>query len=103
MQLVQEARALDAHERLVQRVSSGGDRISMKLVNTICEEEVGHVMKGMKWFLYLCQREKLDPKPTFQHITQKYVDYKFTPPFNAKARSKAGMDESYWLPLSENR
>eukprot|EP01114_Cavostelium_apophysatum_P019648 TRINITY_DN6394_c0_g2_i1.p2 TRINITY_DN6394_c0_g2~~TRINITY_DN6394_c0_g2_i1.p2 ORF type:complete len:118 (-),score=32.87 TRINITY_DN6394_c0_g2_i1:741-1094(-) len=48
MNLVQESRALDAHERLVEKVNST-DKESAKLIDVICEEEVEHVRKGVKW------------------------------------------------------
>ncbi len=50
MQLVQEARALDSHQRLLQKVGSQGDKESTRLVDIICNEEVDHVRKGVKWY-----------------------------------------------------
>jgi len=96
MQLVQEARALDSHERLVHKVRSYGDKESGKLVDMICTEELDHVAKGVTWFKYLCSLEGLNPVETFHSIVKGSVEYRFSPPFNNEARQKAGMEPEFY-------
>jgi uncharacterized ferritin-like protein (DUF455 family) len=50
--LVQEARALDVHARLVNRLKSSNDAESAAVADAICKEEVRHVAVGLKWFSY---------------------------------------------------
>jgi uncharacterized ferritin-like protein (DUF455 family) len=103
MQLVQEARALDSQERLVHRVGSGGDRVTMKLVETICKEEEDHVRKGMYWFLELCKKENVDPKVCFQELVKKYSTQPITPPFNHTSRERAGFTQDWYMPLTKTK
>ena len=46
---MEEARALDSQQRLIQKVGCDGDKVAMKLVEKICTEEIDHVRKGVKW------------------------------------------------------
>ncbi|KAL6061982.1 DUF455 domain-containing protein [Balamuthia mandrillaris] len=98
VQLMHEARGLDSWDRLVQRFNSSNDHPSAGLVNTICEEEVDHVTKGLKWFRYLCERERVDAISTFHSIAKRSGIAVFTP-FNEKARAEAGMEPEWYQPL----
>jgi len=100
MQLVHEARALDSHQRLVQRIASTNDPESAKLVDILCGEEVRHVQLGVKWFVRLCEEDKVVPRDTFARIVKRYIKSPLPGPFNDAARQKAGMNQDWYLPLA---
>lgn len=100
IQLVQEPRALDSWERLVEKFKSQSDKESSKLMDVICREEIDHVRKGLYWFQYLCQRQKIDPMTTFHEKAGAYVGI-VPPPFNFDARKEAGMTEDWYVPISK--
>jgi uncharacterized ferritin-like protein (DUF455 family) len=50
IQLVQEARGLDSWSRLVNKFVSQGDKISAKIIDQICREEIQHVRIGIDWY-----------------------------------------------------
>lgn len=98
MQLVQEARALDSHERLTNKLRE--DKVSRNLVDLICKEEEDHVRRGMNWFMYLCEKEKLDPISTFHSIFKQHANSPLPPPFNHISRGKAGFTKDWYVPLA---
>lgn len=49
---MQEARGLDSWSRLVNKFVSQGDKISAKIIDQICREEIQHVRVGMTWYEY---------------------------------------------------
>jgi len=51
---------------------------------------------GMKWFLFLCEREKLgEPMSVFREVVSKY--FKVSPGgFNHEAREKAGFTREWY-------
>lgn len=100
IQLVQEPRALDSWERLVEKFKSQADRESSLLIDQIVREEIGHVQKGIFWFQWLCEQDQLDPISTFHSKVSQYVGI-VPPPFNVGARNSAGMSEAWYLPISK--
>jgi len=100
IQLVQEPRALDSWERLMEKFKSQSDKESSKLMDVICREEIDHVRKGLYWFQYLCNELKLDPVATFHEKASAYVGI-VPPPFNFEARTEAGMSQDWYLPISK--
>lgn len=99
IQLVQEPRALDSAERLVNKFEAYNDKESAKLMRLICEEEIRHVQIGMNWFTSICLEHNLEPKKQFRDIVKKYVGI-IPPPFNVDARKSAGMEGDWYLPVS---
>lgn len=100
-QLVQEARALDAGDRLVQRLVGCGDSESAGIVATIAKEELRHVTIGVNWFVSECQREAVDPVKRFHEIALQHANLgAFSPPFNKESRSAAGMQPDWYLPVA---
>jgi uncharacterized ferritin-like protein (DUF455 family) len=100
VQLVQEARALDSHDRLVAKLSD--NKANSKLVDMICTEEVGHVKKGVRWFEYLCARDGIQPIPHFHQLIRS-TGTLLPPPFNQGARDSAGLSPEYYLPVELKR
>lgn len=100
IQLVQEPRALDSWERLMEKFKGQGDKESVKLVDLICSEEIDHVRKGIIWFQHFCAERNVDPVAKYQDSVRNYVGI-VPPPFNVIARAEAGMSEDWYLPISK--
>lgn len=69
---VLEARGLDVTPGIMQRLKSVGDTETVKILEVILREEVGHVEIGTRWFRYSCEQEKVDPDETFIALLKKY-------------------------------
>jgi len=60
-----EARALDVVPNMLNKFKQSSDLGMIKTLTVICNDEVGHVESGTRWFRYRCQQEQLDPDTTF--------------------------------------
>eukprot|EP01006_Ploeotia_vitrea_P049869 TRINITY_DN67388_c1_g1_i1.p1 TRINITY_DN67388_c1_g1~~TRINITY_DN67388_c1_g1_i1.p1 ORF type:complete len:386 (-),score=48.82 TRINITY_DN67388_c1_g1_i1:912-2069(-) len=101
--MVHEARGLDVTPKTIHKMKSIGDKTSAALLQTIYEEEISHVTKGTKWFEWLCTRENLEKHAKFHEVVNNYFRGALKPPFNVEARTKAGMGQEYYLPLTEKK
>ena len=97
--LVLEARGLDVTPAIIARLDKIQDRESANVLRIIYDEEISHVRAGEKWFNYLCNKENIEPKATYQKLVRHYFKGQIKPPFNHEARAQAGLDEGYYLPL----
>lgn len=100
--LVLEARGLDVTPSIIARFDKAGDGESAQALNIIYDDEISHVHAGKKWFTYLCDKDKTDPKVCYQELVRKYFKGRIKPPFNKEARAQAGFDEEFYLPLVVN-
>jgi uncharacterized ferritin-like protein (DUF455 family) len=98
--LVQEAKALEAAPRLTEKLRSLPDVASAQLVQQICSEEVGHVYKGLQWFVHMCQQQDIDPVHTFHREVRTHCRAPLQAPFNEAARAMASMWPEWFLPVS---
>ena len=98
--LVQEAKALDAGPRLAAKLQGAGDAPSRDLVAQICAEEVGHVYKGLQWFVALAEREGADPVAAFHAAVHAHCPSPLQGPFNEAARAMAHMWPEWFDPVS---
>ena len=87
---VLEARGLDVTPGMIERLRSVGDVETVAALEVILAEEVRHVTIGSHWFRYLCEREGLEPGPTFLDLLQRYYASQLKGPFNLDARLAAG-------------
>lgn len=55
--LVHEARGLDVNPRTIDRFRKSGDIETVKVMETIHNDEVTHVTTGHRWFTWMCERE----------------------------------------------
>lgn len=98
--LIQEAKGLDAHQRLVSKLVGSGDNQSAAIVDRICSEEVPHVETGFRWFNWLCKERfgsKVPPASIFHTAVKLFVPGGFLlPPIHHKARAEAGMNPSFY-------
>ncbi len=93
VQRVFEARALDVVPGTIKRFESIGDGAMVKALIIICNEEVGHVSSGTRWFHYRCQQLKLDPDEHFKTLLKKYMKAPPRGPFNELIRLQAGFSQ----------
>lgn len=98
--LVLEARGLDVTPPMIERLMDAGDHDSADILRMIYREEQQHVAAGARWFNYLCEAGKLDPQATFQTLVRKHFRGLLKPPFNTDARDAAGLERSFYEPLS---
>ena len=90
-----EANGLDATPAILKRLANipKSEMIEniKSVLKRILEEEITHVQKGDKWFLYMCQKEKTDKK-SYIDIVKHYYPNGFSKlkELNLQARLKAG-------------
>lgn len=99
--MVLEARGLDVTPGMIDRLVSVGDTESADILKVIYTEEVGHVAAGTRWFKHLCNREGQDPEQHFQELVSKHFQGLLKRPFNADARTEAGLPGCFYEPLAE--
>ena len=89
-----EARGLDVTPGMIARFRALGDALSVAVLETILEEEVGHVAIGSRWFGWCCEREGLEPADTFVQLLRDVAKGALRGPFNLEARRAAGFGEA---------
>jgi uncharacterized ferritin-like protein (DUF455 family) len=98
--LVLEARGLDVTPAMIDRLKAASDRQSVAVLQTIYDEEIGHVATGMRWFDFFCDRRGLDPLATWQTLVRRHFKGALKPPFNIAARDRAGLPAAFYAPLA---
>ncbi|RLQ89429.1 DUF455 family protein [Notoacmeibacter ruber] len=98
--LVLEARGLDVTPSMVNQLNEVGDMESAAILRIIYEDEKGHVATGAKWFRFCCAREGVEPAASFRRLVREHFHGQVKPPFNAFARSAAGLTPTFWRGLS---
>ena len=88
-----EARGLDALPPIQEKLAQADDSETVKILQIILNDEVGHVQIGNRWFNYLCQLENIDPVATYAELAKKYRAPKIKGPLNIKARKEAGFTD----------
>jgi uncharacterized ferritin-like protein (DUF455 family) len=91
---VLEARGLDVTPGMMQRLEAVGDDETVKILQVILDEEVGHVAIGSRWFHWCCEREGKQPGPTFLELLETRYAGTIRGPFNTHARLLAGFSKS---------
>lgn len=89
-----EARGLDVTPGMIARFRALGDADSVAVLETILEEEVGHVAIGSRWFAWCCAREEIEPRETFLRLLRDEAKGALRGPFNLEARRAAGFDDA---------
>lgn len=89
-----EARALDVVPNTLKKFDQLGDREMVKTLTTICNDEIGHVSAGTRWFHYRCEQEQLDPDSTFFELLKRYLKGPLSGPFNHPIRLQSGFSEN---------
>ncbi len=97
--MVLEARGLDVTPGMIKMFQSTGQKETVKTLELIYSEEVGHVAYGSKWFHFLCGRHDLDPKEEFHRLVRQYFPGGLKPPFNDEKRAEAGIPLDFYWPM----
>jgi len=66
-----EANGLDANIKMMQKLQGVGDKGAktiIKALEVILKEEIDHVKKGDKWFLYACKHDNVDKSIYFDDV-----------------------------------
>jgi uncharacterized ferritin-like protein (DUF455 family) len=89
---VLEARGLDVTPGMIRRLEQVGDAGSVRVLERILADEIGHVAIGSHWYKYLCRQRGLDPVQTFRRLWREYGLGPVRKPLNRAARHQAGFD-----------
>ena len=93
----QEARGLDAGQRLSERLVGFGDNASAALVARIAAEERAHVAVGVAWFTAICAAEgDADPGRTFAALVHAHAPDLLSGFFNHAARQEVGLRRDWY-------
>jgi len=98
--MVLEARGLDVTPTMIEKLTQAGDTLSAAVLQTIYDDEIGHVAIGSHWFHTLCAMQNLPPQATFQNKVSRYFKGLLKPPFNRPARDMAGLPHCYYAPTN---
>jgi len=90
---IMEARALDVVPGIAKKFDALGKKNVVCALNTIANEEIGHVRSSTHWFSYRCKEEGKDPEKEFFDLVRIYFQGKLRGPFNHQARKNAGFSE----------
>lgn len=72
------------------------DKEGFSILEKIIQEEVSHVAYGLKWFEYICKRNKKQPSQEFKTILQKH-GLKINPKqLNWELRKKTGLSMEFF-------
>lgn len=92
-----EARGLDATpiiQAKLRKVGTARALAAVAILDTILEEEVGHVAIGNHWYHWLCQRGGLNPLDYYAQVAVLHGAPRLKPPFNLLARKQAGFSDA---------
>lgn len=98
--LVLEARGLDVTPSMIEKLERVGDGASARVLQTIYEEEVGHVACGLRWFRHVADCEERDAREFFRTLVRTHFAGTLKPPFNIPARDRAGLPNAWYDGLS---
>ncbi|MCU7883906.1 MAG: ferritin-like domain-containing protein, partial [Candidatus Thiodiazotropha sp. (ex Lucinoma annulata)] len=88
-----EARGLDVTPGIMRRFEAIGDMETVKVLQIILREEVGHVQFGSKWYSYLCQQRGLEPEETYFDLLENFLNGEIRCPLHHQARREAGFSK----------
>lgn len=94
--MVLEARGLDVSPATIERLYKVGDEKSADCLDIIYNDEIGHVAKGVSWFMHYCQERAIDAESEFKRCVKTYFRGILKPPFNESARNDAGFPASFY-------
>jgi uncharacterized ferritin-like protein (DUF455 family) len=96
--LVLEARGLDVTPAMIAKLKAAGDEASAGILETIYQDEIGHVAIGRRWFEWLCETRGLAPARAWQDQVRRHFRGALKPPFNEAARAAAGFPTTTYIP-----
>jgi len=94
-----EARGLDVTPGIIAKLGTIGDEASIKVLERILDEEVGHVALGSRWFHWVCAERGLEPEETYFALVERHLQGQARGPFNLALRRQAGFSETELIRL----
>ena len=91
---VLEARGLDVTPGMIERLKNAGDDQTVKILEIILRDEIGHVKIGTRWYRFACQHKNLNPGNTFRALLKKYNVSTSKGPLHTDARKQAGFEDA---------
>jgi len=85
-----EARGLDVTPGMIARLQAVGDDASVKVLERILHDEVGHVALGSHWFRWVCGQRGLAPEAEYFALIDRHLKGQARGPFNLELRRQAG-------------
>lgn len=98
--MVLEARGLDVTPAMIESLTKAGDPDSAAALQTIHDDEIGHVAIGKNWFEHVCAQRGDEPIPTWQGLVKTYFRGELKRPFNRLSRDKAGFHSAFYEPIA---
>jgi len=90
---VLEARGLDATPNIARKLQAIHDDSSLKILEIIFHDEIGHVSIGTKWFRHLCAQRGLPSDETFLKLIEERFHGALRGPISEGARRQAGFSD----------
>ena len=94
--LVLEARGLDVTPAMIAKLRAAGDDPSAAILETIYQDEIGHVRVGQRWFAFASAARGQEPEQAWRDYVATYFKGALKPPFNTQARDAAGIPQSWY-------
>ena len=89
-----EARGLDVTPGMIARLEAVGNGDSVKVLEHILSDEVGHVALGSRWFHWLCEQRGLAAENSYFALVERHLKGQARSPFNLELRRLAGFSEA---------
>ncbi len=99
--MVLEARGLDVTPAMIARLQRMGDTQTAGILSVIYRDEITHVATATRWFGHLTGLEGAALEQCWQEHVRAGFRGSLKRPFNAEARSAAGMRPNMYEPLAE--
>ncbi len=96
--MVLEARGLDVAPAMIARLEPHDPEVA-RILDVIYRDEINHVAAGRRWFEHICDKRGIAPEATFHVLVRRHFRGRIKAPFNAEARSRAGLGAAYYAPL----
>lgn len=85
-----EARGLDVTPGMIIKLAQQGDMATVKILERILHDEVGHVALGSHWFHWVCDQRGLDAKASYFALVGEHLPGLLRKPLNHRLRAEAG-------------
>ena len=96
-----EARGLDVTPGMIAKLKNLKDTASVKVLERILHDEVGHVALGSYWFQWICGQRGLNPEQEYFKLIERHMKGQARGPFNLELRRLAGFSESELILLDK--
>lgn len=91
-----EARGLDVTPLTLERVQAAGDSRGARILERILDDEIRHVVVGVKHFYGVCEQRGESPPQFWKTLRNAHFAGSVHPPFNDSARRSAGLSREFY-------